>query len=188
MLRRKVASKPETVTAAAVVEHLSAANLNCLAIDFDHTLIDIHTGGCWKGTLEELTPHFRPIFTDLLTAALDSASMQVAVVTFSRQPDLIRRVLDTAIGNERAARIVIRGNDPSWTYEGRGSQHGKQPHMASAVEELEQSSHAKITKSSTLLIDDDQRNVKIALENGVRAVLFLPKRPEKLLRDLMLLS
>ena len=48
------------------VQRILEVNVNFLAIDFDQTLIDIHTGGAWPGTLKELTTHIRPEFRDLL--------------------------------------------------------------------------------------------------------------------------
>ena len=44
---------------------------------------------------------------------------------------------------------------------------------------------APITRKSTLLLDDDHRNIRHALDNGVRAIWFDPKRPNKLLPEIM---
>ena len=107
--------------------------------------------------------------------------------------------MESIVGVDQASKIPIRGGDRSWKYEGRGSREGKQAHMASAVEELEQQQQTtststtggggggggiEITKSTTLLIDDDKRNIRTALEDGVRAVWFNPDKPQRLLRDL----
>jgi len=140
-----------------VVNHLkNTVGINFLALDFDCTILDIHTGGNWKGTLEELLPHIRPVYAQLIKAALTN-NMEVAVVTFSRQVKFVRGVLDhifsssdmdsetleaigvLGVGNvvDTTNRIPIRGGDRSWRYDGAGSDEGKQPHMASAVEELE---------------------------------------------------
>ncbi|GMH52393.1 hypothetical protein TrRE_jg12363, partial [Triparma retinervis] len=71
--------------------------------------------------------------------------------------------------------------DRTWSYEGGGSQDGKQSHMASAVEELlSLNPTAAITRASTLLLDDDANNIKVALSEGVRAVWINPKEPEKM--------
>ena len=57
---------------------------------------------------------------------------------------------------------------------------GKQKFLASAAEQLERMhSGLTITRSSTLLIDDDQNNIHVALERGVRALWFIPEEPEK---------
>ena len=120
-------------------------------------------------------------------------NIHIAIVTFSRQISLVKGVMEAVVGVEQAAKIPIRGGDRSWKYEGAGSQEGKQAHMASAVEELEQQHRQQqsgggvgleITKSTTLLIDDDKRNIRTALEDGVRAVWFNPDKPHRLLREL----
>jgi hypothetical protein len=57
---------------------------------------------------------------------------------------------------------------------------GKQRHMASAAFEITSTNRGvHITRSSSLLIDDDADNVKIALANKVPALYFDPEHPEK---------
>jgi hypothetical protein len=74
-----------------------------------------------------------------------------------------------------ALQITIRGNDNSWGYDSSNAAAlGKQQHMASAVAEFGDTFRATITKNSTLLIDDDELNVNIALHNNVRAVVCDP--------------
>lgn len=172
-----------------VLERLQQLNVNFVAIDFDQTLIDIHTGGVWRGTAAELVPHVRPMFVEFISSALATNSVHIAIVTFSKQPKMIKLVLEKALGIDMASKIVIRGMDKSWKYEGKGSHLGKQAHMASAVEELLQQPNAdpgmEITKNTTLLIDDDQHNIRIALEDGVRAIWFSPNQPQNLYQDLI---
>ena len=62
---------------------------------------------------------------------------------------------------------------------------GKQPFMASAVEELLRkcSSDVEIQRCTRLLIDDDPDNIRIALNDGVRGILFNPKRSQGHLLD-----
>jgi hypothetical protein len=64
---------------------------------------------------------------------------------------------------------------------------GKQPFMASAVEEILQkgSCNVDIQRCTTLLIDDDPDNIRIALNDGVRGILFNPKRSQCHLLDIM---
>ena len=116
--------------------------------------------------------------------------MQVAVVTFSVQPPYVRGVLVYICGIQASQQIPIRGGDRSWQYMGSGaSLDGKQSHMASAVEELE--GHfagggvLDISKNTTLLIDDDARNIRAALRDGTRVIWFNPKKPQLLLPDIM---
>lgn len=124
------------------------------------------------------------LFSLRLQSTAAQRNIHIAIVTFSRQPNLIKGVLEAVLGVELAATIPIRGGDRSWKYNGVGSREGKQAHMASAVEELEQSGQVEITKSTTLLIDDDKRNIRTALDDGVRAVWFNPDKPHRMLREL----
>jgi nucleoside diphosphate kinase len=168
-----------------VIARLEAIGINFLALDFDQTILDTHTGGRWPGTAEELTTHVRPIFAQLIQAAV-SRNIQVAVVTFTPQIKFVRAVLESIVGHEAAERIPIRGNDRTWQYVGAGSMDGKQPHMASAAEELmTHNPNIKITKATTLLIDDDAKNIRFALGDGTRAIWLNPQRPEKLFSDIV---
>jgi len=157
-----------------------------LALDFDQTILEIHTGGHWKGTAHELLPHVRPMFRELIPAALDEG-IHVAVVTFSTQIDTIRYILDQ-ITDHRGAEIPIRGGfggNKTFNYEGNGSVAGKQAHMASAVEELEaRNMGLRLKRASTLLIDDDKANIRHALENGVRAIWLDPDNSSQVLKDM----
>jgi hypothetical protein len=158
-------------------------DINFLAIDFDQTIVDIHTGGRWSGLATELSSHVRPIFRHFIECA-HAASLNIAVVTFSPQVQLVSEVL-RANFPAFADSVVIRGMDGSWSYEGRGSRSGKQSHMASAAEELiARHSNLDIAKRTTLLIDDDAKNCRLALLDGVRAIWLNPSRPNRLLEDI----
>lgn len=65
---------------------------------------------------------------------------------------------------------------------------GKQAHMVSAIQELELLlllfGNLQITKSTSVLIDDDPDNIQIAKDNGVRAVWLDPDHPDTLFSDL----
>lgn len=68
----------------------------------------------------------------------------------------------------------------------QGSQKGKQSHIASAVEEIcDRDASIIITKDSTVLIDDDANNIKIALGEGVRAIWLNPKNSSQLIPDIL---
>jgi hypothetical protein len=167
----------------SAIKRLLELNINFLAIDFDQTLIDLHTGGRWPGTVEELLGHVREEFRELLLACC-SNNIHVAIVTFSKQPSMVKSVLENIVGTDRSEKIPVRGNDHSWSYQGAGSHKGKQAHIASAVEELEKDGQVKITKNTTLLIDDDHHNVRYALADGVRAIWFIPSKPHRMMLDM----
>lgn len=44
--------------------------MNFLALDFDLTILDIHTSGRWPGTPEQLTQRIRPFFQALIPVAV----------------------------------------------------------------------------------------------------------------------
>eukprot|EP00558_Chaetoceros_sp_UNC1202_P010071 CAMPEP_0197240970 /NCGR_PEP_ID=MMETSP1429-20130617/7134_1 /TAXON_ID=49237 /ORGANISM="Chaetoceros sp., Strain UNC1202" /LENGTH=184 /DNA_ID=CAMNT_0042700723 /DNA_START=21 /DNA_END=575 /DNA_ORIENTATION=- len=166
------------------VAHLMNKGINFLALDFDQTVIDIHTGGRFKGTIPELSSHVRPMFSHLISSA-HAAGIKIAIVTFSPQTQHIAQVLETLFP-EFAHDIVIRGRDHSFLYEGNGMKKGKQPFMASAVEELlTKNTKMMITKNTTLLVDDDPRNIRLALKDGVRAILLNPDRSSLLIGDIL---
>jgi hypothetical protein len=51
---------------------------------------------------------------------------------------------------------------------------GKNNFIASAAEEISCTRSVNISRSSTLLIDDDAVNVSIALASSIRALRFVP--------------
>eukprot|EP00548_Thalassiothrix_antarctica_P000792 CAMPEP_0194144984 /NCGR_PEP_ID=MMETSP0152-20130528/13925_1 /TAXON_ID=1049557 /ORGANISM="Thalassiothrix antarctica, Strain L6-D1" /LENGTH=185 /DNA_ID=CAMNT_0038845011 /DNA_START=99 /DNA_END=656 /DNA_ORIENTATION=- len=180
-----ISSDVEAESIQKALKRCKELKINFLALDFDQTILQIHTGGNWKGTAEELLTNVRPIFRDLIPAALDEG-MHVAVVTFSTQLDKIRYILDE-LTNNRAGDIPIRGGFAGRTFDhdGKGSTEGKQAHMASAAEELEaRNSGLKITRETTLLVDDDTKNIRFALQNGVRAIWLNPQNATDLLEDM----
>lgn len=170
--------------ARKVVERLKASSINFLALDFDLTVLDIHTGGRWSGAPADLATHIRPLFNQLIPQA-STSGVHVAVVTFSPQTAMIREVLRTRFG-ELGERIPIRGEDGTWHYTGSGELRGKQGHMASAVSELrERSPGEEFLKRTTLLVDDDRNNIEVALSSGVKAVWLDPRNPDSVLEGLL---
>jgi hypothetical protein len=187
---------PSMLSSPAPTQHSSAIlssmtklkelGINVLALDFDQTILDVHTGGRWDKSQEELFVHVRPVFAQLIQAAVEDDDMHVAIVTFTRQIHLVRGVLDHMVGPEASQQIPIRGGDRSWDYKGTGSKHGKQPHMASAVEELESRNPGlQINRATSLLIDDDTKNIRHAFKNQTRAIWFNPEKPHMLLQNIM---
>mmetsp|Transcript_41555 Transcript_41555/g.50556 ORF Transcript_41555/g.50556 Transcript_41555/m.50556 type:complete len:620 (-) Transcript_41555:192-2051(-) len=158
--------------------------INFLAIDFDQTLINEHTFGHWKGTAGELVKKVRPMFAQLIPAVLSTNKIHVAICTFSPQTELIRGVLDKLLDTEDSKRVLVRGEDGSWLSSGDESQDGKQPHIASAIREFKKNGIDNITKRSTLLIDDDERNIQYGLEDGIRTIWLNPNKPDDVLQTM----
>jgi hypothetical protein len=181
--RRTMATVNRANAVEVAIAKLQELDINLLALDFDQTVIDIHTGGRWGGNVEELQSHVRNEFRQLMVAACQS-DIRIAIVTFSVQSSMVGAIVESIVGPDHAARIPIRGGDRSWSYQGEGSKDGKQAHMASAVEELEQSGEIQISKNTTVLIDDDRRNIRYALADATRAIWFDPDRPDHLFRNI----
>lgn len=160
-----------------IVSSLQKCGINFLAIDFDQTLISEHTYGNWQGTVSELASKVRPFFLKLIPVAAANG-LQLAIVTFSPQSSIIYGVLQHHFP-DIVCNIPIRGQDGSWEYHGVASRDGKQSHMASAAEELMQRSGIQITRKTTLLLDDDFNNCKIARRDMVHAVHIDPKNVSK---------
>jgi len=186
------------------VEAVERSGINFVAIDFDKTLISIHTSGKWVGNAADLSTKVRGFFLEFVPLIM-SRGISVAIVTFSGEVKLIQQVIHTLFP-DLAAMIPVRGKDLSWDYQGKGAKDGKQRHMASAAEELnemhnensnpcnmmctvngavEAAKERSITRATTLLIDDDINNIMVALNNKVRAVFCDPERTRNMIEDLL---
>ena len=49
-----------------IVIKMKEAGINLVALDFDFTVIDVHTGGRWQGSADDLATHIRPFFRHLI--------------------------------------------------------------------------------------------------------------------------
>lgn len=147
-----------------------------LALDFDCTIVQLHTYGLWKGSAEALAGHVRPVFRAMLQVAMEMKDLHVAVVTFSGQVDLIRDILKIVLGSARLAdRIHIRGASGKWNKKLPLDvpREGKLPHLASVLLTISPSIIIdRAVKRRVLLIDDDKRNIESALRSGYRAATF----------------
>ena len=82
--------------AKKVIELLITKGIKVLALDFDKTIVDVHTAGFWRQGTLKLAEHVRPCFEALIRAALPT-ELHLCVVTYSMQPNLIRDVLRTVM-------------------------------------------------------------------------------------------
>ena len=55
-----------------VVTNLNHHGINFLAIDFDQTLVQVHTRGVWMRSAKELSGSVRPIFLELIPYAMQN--------------------------------------------------------------------------------------------------------------------
>lgn len=197
------------VSADQVVLHLREnLGIQFVAFDFDQTILKIHTGGFWEDTAELLAQEVRPEMVEIIPRLMAENNIYVGVVTFSSQPKMVRAVVESLLPTSTCSAVLpIRGEDGSWKTPKSNhrdeawwspsldeedldeEQEGKQPHMVSAIQELEfLVPNLAITKATTVLIDDDPDNTRIAKDNGVRAVWLDPDHPERLFSDLCALT
>lgn len=96
-----------------IVQNLIRAGIKMVAVDFDLTILNIHTHGFWQFTGKMLATRVRPCFKHFLSEALNS-NLHVAVVTHSPQADLVREVLELSLPDCDTRMIEIRGADGKW--------------------------------------------------------------------------
>jgi hypothetical protein len=144
--------------------HIKRQNIKLLALDFDLTVIDQHTGGRWKGTSDELSKHVRPEIQCLLNSAFNQ-NIDAAIVTFSTQIDLIGNVTGQIFPGQH---IPVYG----WY----AAKDGKQAHLVKAIDDINAANGNKnISNDTTFLIDDDKRNIKKARKDGYHTVRYDPE-------------
>ena len=156
---------------ARYVDHLVSLGIRLVAIDFDNTLVDVHTEGKWTDSSDKLVKHVRPGLKEMMEVALKRGQLRVAIVTQSSQTDLIRKVLKKSFKGE-ASKIIIRGQDKTWEKIDGVPRGGKQQHIASVKQELQDKYNMKLEPKEVLLIDDDSYNTGVAMCFGVNSLTF----------------
>ncbi|KAH7488004.1 hypothetical protein PRIC1_007886 [Phytophthora ramorum] len=191
-MRRRPSVDQVEAQALEAAAGLKSAGARLVCIDFDATFVAVHTGGLWTGSAQDLRTHVRRFFL-LLVPLLCEADVNVAIVTFSPQVALIRQVLTLTFSAQVVDRLVIRGDDRTWTLTQdettnfvplwqTGGRHldrkFKLPFLISAALEVQRRSGDVIRNSDTVLVDDDVLNVRVANDSGVVGVLFDPQEQD----------
>ncbi|CAF2997065.1 unnamed protein product [Rotaria sp. Silwood2] len=158
-----------------VVLCLQRKKIKLIAIDFDNTLLSIHTSGYYQGTVDNLLEHLRSTFVYFIQEILDSPSfchtLHICIVSFSSQEQLIRRLLELAFKTAKTDRIIIRCNTPEFVSNINEQDFlGKEYHLSSVVTELATKRCKTIKPHEILLLDDDVRNILIAEKFGHKAL------------------
>lgn len=156
---------------ARYVDHIVSLGIKLVAIDFDKTLVDVHTEGKWTESADKLAKRVRSKLREVIESSLRNGYLKVAIVTQSSQTDLIRKVLKKSL-KEDASKIIIRGQDKSWEKIEGVPRGGKQQHIASVMKELRERHKMTLESKEVLLIDDDSYNTGVAMCFGVKAVTF----------------
>lgn len=175
--------------AAEIVRILCGIGAKLVCIDFDATLVRIHTGGAWTRPANELCTHVRPLFLALIPRLL-SADVHVAVVTFSPQMQLIRQVLTLSFRAEIAQRLILRCDDVSWQLAHAdtsdfaplwqtGGRHldrtCKLPFVISAALQASVERREPVCNRDTVLFDDDAANIRVVNDSGITGVYYDPQ-------------
>ncbi|GBG25420.1 Hypothetical Protein FCC1311_016382 [Hondaea fermentalgiana] len=159
---------------------LKRSHVRLLAIDFDDTLLSLHTHSTWELGPSKLAAAVRPFFMELLPAVLRKGII-VSIVTFSSQRRLIHQTLREAFGQTVARQILIRGMDGSWTPTPNQcapkswhscSRRGKTDHVLNIVSKIYADSDVEVTPEQVLLLDDSRLNVMQARYDGINAFQY----------------
>ncbi|KAK3606426.1 hypothetical protein CHS0354_041362 [Potamilus streckersoni] len=154
---------------AYFIDTLMKAGVKLLALDFDNTLISIHSGGIWKDSIEKLIEHVRPCMKNLIETALEK-DLNVCIVTYFMQPWLIREMMKSLFKRE-GERILIQANTLEFREKHSHQFLGKQAHITSILTELYNQKQLKIKPCQVVLLDDDRENIQIAKQFGHQAFL-----------------
>jgi hypothetical protein len=181
-------SEEATLRAGAFVSELHESGVKLLAIDFDLTMVSMHTGGRWWGTVETLARSIRPLFKAVIPDA-QRLGIEVCVCTLSSQANLIRKVLELSLGGRcDTTQIRIRGGEKRRLVREDGDLDEaefegcrKQRHIASILAARTARGEGGVQRGEIVLIDDDAMNTGEAAESGMRALVFDPDNPLSLL-------
>jgi hypothetical protein len=141
-----------------------AVNIRLVALDFDYTITDIHTGGQWRSSAHELALHVRPEMKCLITKSIRKG-LFCAVTSFSKQEQLIKEVMGEAIPLAKNTTVVGGRN--------RSEEQGKRKQLKAAMDSY-RNDVSSLAPSTTILIDDDTYNIRRARDDGYYAIWFNP--------------
>ena len=181
--------KPTRRLATEIIARGKKAGIKLLALDWDNTVLKVHTNGQWYGNSDELYNNVRPFFVYLIQAA-QNFHIHVSIVTFSGQTRLITEVIQKIMSanskkkqDEVAPEYSIRCCDDTWdgvealkqyfpTHTDFEMHLGKLPHISSVLKECMKD---HVMPSECLLIDDDKENIKVAREVNLPSIRFDPE-------------
>ena len=108
---------------------------------------------------------------------MDPGLLRVGIVTFSGQKGLIQEAIEIIVGKRAMQKMFFRTAYRDWSepedYVPKNPfMTGKQPHIASIINEIRMESGEKINEEQVLLIDDDVKNIACAKEYNHRTVIF----------------
>jgi hypothetical protein len=176
-----------------LVASMRRAGVRLLVLDFDQTLVSVHTHGKWPGPGSELGRYVRPFFLELVPVALRKG-LAVSVATLSPQRRVVQHALADAFGPTVARQILVRCLDGTWTPALECeipeawrlcSRRGKAEHVLSVVSKIYAARYGSgeeglIEPGNVCIIDDDVTTVKQARLDGMAAfVIAAHEVPER---------
>ncbi|XP_061189917.1 uncharacterized protein LOC133197740 [Saccostrea echinata] len=147
-----------------LVSSIEKKGIRVVAVDFDQTLIKIHSGGVWKDSTDNLAKHIRPCMKDLLEVSLQR-ELIVCIVTFHSQPWVIRELLKKLLKKD-AEKIYVQANTIEFRERHNYEYLGKEAHITAVLTEVYNRQKVIIKPQEIILFDDDQDNVDTALKFG----------------------
>lgn len=83
-----------TMVSVASIASIVRLQVNFLALDFDLTIVDIHTSGRWPGTPEQLVQRIRPFFQALIPVAVAQGEQHRKIYAYRNQRCMDRVLVD----------------------------------------------------------------------------------------------
>lgn len=154
-----------------------------VALDFDLTIIDLHTGGNWEGDATTLVSHVRPQ-VQCLMQQVKKLGLHVAVASFSAQEELLRETIRLAMSDSDGTSMIVVGGRNSSEKTGKRRQLEKVLD-AMASKNAPQSTDRSPVKANTLLIDDDPGNIRMARKDGYLSFWFDPDHADSFLSSIL---
>lgn len=144
------------------IQILKLSNICMVCIDFDKTLVDIHTHSKWSEGLVDLHKHIRPVFITLIPELI-KANILVAIVSFSSQQKLIENLLEYTFPVVKLNHnIFVRAETPIF------DQYVSKTNSIKDICKI----NPQIQLDQVLLIDDSCSNINISKCDGIKAIEF----------------
>lgn len=158
---------------------LKENGIKLLALSFDLTFINIHTGGSYHEGIDQLATHVRNCMRDLVETAVNY-NMYVSIVTFNRQPTVIKNLLFKILPKKVASQVYIQANTPEFVmnqnilaaHQGAAKTkdiseiRGKEDHIDAVVDEIYQRHRDHIEPGQIILMDTYEDTIRIAKASG----------------------
>ena len=174
----------------STISNLKSQQIKLICIDFDNTLISIHTYGKWKDNPKKLVKYVRPIFIKFIKKCIQR-KINIAIVSFSPQEQVIRTVLNNIFGKQ-SKKILIKTTNQKYKPDKIFCKINRKklilkrkvPMILSVCNKIYKKKKIIIMPHQILLIDDDYNNINIAKKSGFKTYLFNRYSEKNIMSDL----